>query len=193
MENFTNNRETQALDTVPKVLYTFGMGENKSDGQSCANPLDVAWLAGIVDGEGSFIGQHVKNKEGMYTGISVNIKISNTCLPMLDRVQHVVYKITDVKKRILKHSEVKGVRCSTIQVTNQRACKKLCEALIPHLTAKRKQAELMLKYCNSRLGNRHRGRGYSGFELSFVDDLKTLKSWGIVKVGGASTKCEAPS
>jgi len=162
-------------------------------GQSCANPLDVAWLAGIIDGEGSFISQYVKNREKEITGISNLIKISNTNQPMMDRIQHIVYKITHKKNKILKHSIVKGILCSTIQVSDQRSCRTLCRAILPHLTAKRKQAQLMIEYVDSRLENRHRGRGYTDFENGYVANLKFLKTDGIVKTGGASTKCTAPS
>ncbi len=107
--------------------------------------VQAAWLAALIDGEGSVGIWRQKRAESVgqpykYNGI---IAISNTNFDLIARIKEVVklcYACTDrsPKKRGYK-------TLYTLRVSN-RAVPSVLRQVLPHLIVKKRQAELVLRY-----------------------------------------------
>ena len=167
-------------------------------GQSRAKLEDVAWLAGIVDGEGSIIAQYVNTNQKSrycYHNVSVCVRISNCSMELMEKCQRIIQDITHRKFNLRNHSFNEGKRCFSIDAGAQKAVRKLCTVMLPYLTCKRAQAELAIAFCVSRKEHRHHGSGYTEWEHGVVPEMKRLKTLVFTDVPvptGVSTKHAAP-
>ena len=109
--------------------------------------LKLAWLAGIIDGEGSImIPRYHRNgnpRYGYRVSISnTNVSIINRCKEILDMLQIKYCNYTqdrgkDGLRRKITHQ---------IHITNKKGILIVLENIIPHLVGKRKQAELLNEF-----------------------------------------------
>lgn len=157
-------------------------------GQSRANPLDLAWLAGLVDGEGSInLGRSFA--KGGYNSTKTLVDISMCSKAAVEKAAELIYLVTHkkypVKERI--YSQAKHVVYS-LRVIDQKGCRKVCEALMPYLVAKKEMADIMIKFCQSRqaLKAGKQGSRYSDYELGLIAQCK-------VAIRGAYTTPKAGS
>ncbi len=109
---------------------------------------DYAFLAGIIDGEGTIsIHRNAARKKGrVYVSCQPQLTISNTDLPMLESLQvrvggHIV-KVRAPAKKHWKQGYLLCFRRGEIVV--------LLPRVIPYLIAKRRKAELLLEYMKTR-------------------------------------------
>jgi len=124
-------------------------GENVTGADNQHATLGLAWLAGIIDGEGSFmIPRYHRNgnpRYGYRVSISnTNVLIINQCKEILDML-HIKYcnytqdRGKDGLRRKITHQ---------IHITNKKGILIILENVIPHLVGKRKQGELLYKFLN---------------------------------------------
>jgi hypothetical protein len=122
--------------------------------------LDIAWLAGFIDGEGSFyLGFQSHGTGEKFPRFITQMALENTSIEPMLRMSRILkelevpYTVHMSKYRADKPHLRPGMR---IKVTGHGAMKKLCEALEPHLTCKREQAKQILYAIEYRqtLGNR---------------------------------------
>jgi hypothetical protein len=106
-----------------------------------------AWLAGVIDGEGCITLIHRKEKGHSqfepFIGISQKLR---TGLPLLEKAA----KITG--RRIIKTGR-RELEYRSVQIYGYENVLRVLEKVLPYLTNKRERAELMIKYCKSRLEN----------------------------------------
>jgi hypothetical protein len=109
---------------------------------------DFAYLAGIVDGEGTVsIHRNVTRRKGrIFVGYQPQLTISNTDLRMLESLQgrfggHIVKANTPAKKD-WKQGYLLCFRRKEMVVLLQR--------LNPYLISKRRKAEMLFEYMNTR-------------------------------------------
>ena len=112
--------------------------------------LKLAWLAGIIDGEGSLmIPRYHRNgniRYGYRVSISnTNMLIINQCREILDilKIKYCNYtqdRGNDGLRRKITHQ---------VHITNRKGILVFLEKIIPHLVGKRKQAELLNKFLNN--------------------------------------------
>lgn len=130
--------------------------------------LDVAWLAGILDGEGCI----TMPKNGRGIGYAVRVEFFNTCRPMLDKVsrtlraigvEHSVYSALKAKTNQLAKKPVYRV-----VMTRREEIVRCLEHLIPHLTEKRAFAELVVRVFSGRA----RGSGWSAEDAKEVQQAR---------------------
>lgn len=176
-----------------KNFSDFGkpQGQETGTGQSRAKDTDVAWLAGIVDGEGCF-SVTFGGKERR--SITPRLAIGNTSMLMMNRIQQIVScvsgKIYKIRARDNKTPNVVFV----VEITSQKALKPLLVSLIPHLTVKQQQAKEVLAFCNSRAQRVNYHDGYTEWEQGIAGRLKTMNRAHFVHpTPGVETKREAPS
>lgn len=171
-------------------------GETQT-GQSRANPVDVAWLAGIFDGEGSVLARKVKyrNQTGPEKfSIGVDIRIGNTSISLLDKCQRIVQEICYKKYKLHKHAKGRNSVLWSLEVTKQRHAELVLEAMLPHLTSKRTQSVTMLSFLRSRKANRHWGQGYTPEEVEILTSLKAIRRAELIPTWeGVSTERSAPT
>lgn len=107
---------------------------------------DLAWLAGIVDGEGCF---SVKRpivrqtyQQGKRTSYQLWLVICNTSEPMMRRVKK-IYDALGVEVGPIRRAW-KGKKATrwqfTLEVARKHTLLMLTQAILPHLTAKRDEA-----------------------------------------------------
>ena len=114
--------------------------------------LHMAYLAGLFDGEGSFCLCRQPNKAKAKDGhvnicIHPMVRIGMTDEPIIKMI-HETFKIG--------HSYDEGVRkdrphykiMHRWNVISRDGCKEVIEKLLPYLRIKKKQAELVLQFCN---------------------------------------------
>lgn len=112
--------------------------------QSISREVDYSWLAGIVDGEGSF-DVSLKMAKNNKPYLQVKIRIYNTDIRMIRKVSE-IYKSMNVvffynlnKKRKSHYKDQLGI-C----VTSQGSCAKILKATAPYLSNKLGMARIML-------------------------------------------------
>lgn len=151
------------------------------NGQSRGNLLDAAWLAGVIDGEG-----HLGLRFDSRRAESANtvLHIGNCSKRLLEKAQKTIYRITHRKPKIkLGHSSKPGYQGRKtayyqIQVYAQKDIARICEAILPHLTAKREQASLLLGWCKLRMGVKHRSpihKGYGPKEQAIIKKMEAFQ------------------
>lgn len=164
-------------------------------GQSRANPLDVAWLAGIVDGEGCLQIQPNRDRNG-FMHIRVCVKIANTSRKMMDKVSRIIEEIAFKRYQLSETINTKGKQSKffNVNITKQSAVLAVLEAILPHLTVKEEQAAVVIEYCRSRKAHRHTNDGFTEFEMAADNILKHLKRevFEYVTEGGVERKHDAP-
>lgn len=101
---------------------------------------DWAWLAAIIDGEGSICFQDRVSERSTRATYSIRLSVSNTSLPLLDRVEHVA-GITAARTRLRDGGINKSVYAW--QITNAKAAI-IIQKIRPYLVAKQIQADLAL-------------------------------------------------
>lgn len=127
---------------------------------------DIRWLAGFVDGEGSFT--LIRDR----TFIKPAFQIANTVVENMRVVKALVSEIVGREVRYMPtkaHPSRVGYRpYYYLYVTRQSELRLLCDALLPHVTGKRQQVELMLRYL--AITPQARGEGWSRFQPSRVTE-----------------------
>jgi len=146
------------------------------------NNENLAWLAGIIDGEGSIGIKRAfdTRKNRSFVSYSPLIQICNTDMILLTKVIEILefHGITfsfwngSEKKRNPKWSVA-----YMIGISKNQSAMKFLELLIPFLVSKKQRAEILYEFCLKRqayLNDRHTGGGnllgkfkkapdYSGF------------------------------
>lgn len=121
--------------------------QGKTDGEL------LSWLAGFLDGEGSFV--IVRESGGR---LQPRIQVANTHIATLSRVQEMLTRLglphyVGWKQGGRRADGYDRKRQWVIMATGLKRTARWCQALLEYLVTKREQAELMLEFCNSRLSH----------------------------------------
>jgi intein/homing endonuclease len=151
-----------------------------SDNQQVTNE-ELAWLAGIMDGEGTIriAAKKLKNSVNHW----VFIQVVNTNEELMMRVIE-LFKILGANPYVwVKPETLKWKQAWQISIQGMGKAEPLLKALKPYLVAKRRHTELVLAFIDSRkvLGKIVRGggnRSYSDEELSMLNELKRINFRG---------------
>jgi hypothetical protein len=156
---------------------------------------ELGWLAGIMDGEGTIGMSRVltasKCKNPSYRPI---FQIANTDIRILNRASEILYSVCGVASYIVIANRRKAENINKpwktgyrLQIHVQRRIARVLPMLIPYLTAKREQAEILLAYCSRRDGRSRHKAGYVDADLRAYDFCRQLNRRGItVESGGES-------
>ena len=124
--------------------------------------LDVAWLAGIVDGEGCISTTYANgNKDKRHYRCRVEVRNTNPFM-----IQRITQIMTNRGIQFFLHFLKKkgGYKEGLVfVVTGYKAIQALLQMILPHLTAKYDEAKLMAEFINWRL-NEHPMKGCNGGE-----------------------------
>ena len=106
-------------------------------------PAAAGYLAGLIDGEGSFSLYPTRNK----ASLNVSLTISNTDLRLLDWCKNV----TGVGSNIVQKQREGNRRMQYLWAVNARNdLRVLLPQVIPYLLGKAEQAKVVLSYCEQR-------------------------------------------
>jgi hypothetical protein len=135
----------------------------------------IAWLAGLIDGEGSIgmYAQRMKKRDGKYiTFHRTQVTIANDDVNIVAEAQRVIseiigrnaYVATAINNRTYVHHKV--------SVCPRKDCIKLLTAVEPYLIGKKAQAQILLSVLKS-----HRPYStYTKAEREVIDILKKMKN-----------------
>ncbi len=107
--------------------------------RSISREVDLAWLAGILDGEGSLAADLTMREKRYY--LDCKVRVYNTDVRMIQKVARIYVEMGIVffynlnKKRQAHYKDQLGI-C----VTSQGSCIKVLDAVAPYLANKREHA-----------------------------------------------------
>jgi hypothetical protein len=133
--------------------------------------IKLAWLAGIMDGEGSFGMRRGRNKKNPNVFYNPQTQIVNCNFDMLDEIKSILrfYKIKfsfDIRKDTRKANWSDSGR---IALTNLDGNIKFIELIIPFMIAKKPQAKILLEFCKKRKLVDHKSRHLNGNFIKTYD------------------------
>jgi len=145
---------------------------------------NIAYLAGIIDGEGSiYIFSRDNNKSGQSTSPAVHMSITNTNIPLLERCKEIIEKeiiLTSLNRKIFdSQNGTKGRTCFKLVVSNYRHLISILTAVLPYLVAKKLQALLAIEFASmaSRKGVITRAK-----QIEMMQKMKFLNKHNLTSV-----------
>lgn len=166
------------------------------------NPQErsLAWLAGILDGEGSVSVQVYTLPDGRVR-LTPFVSIVNSDAGILNGCREILTELgvqfRDCKKPLTTGEFVGSLHCSNIRIDGQKPVKSLLEAVAPYLrSVKRGYAETVLKYLESRAINgfqrdergRVRRSEYTRAEIELIASVRSHK-----RAKSSEAICRAPN
>jgi len=153
-------------------------GETQT-GQSRANPYDIGWLAGIIDGEGHL---RANCRTGQYKNtIQPNLIVSTTSIVMMESMQRIVFEVTGrvfpltlESQRKTKDGRRYHRRCYRLNITKHRDLLTVLTAVEPHLRTKKQQAIELIAFCKARLAKKSYNEPYTAEQHKLPELLQVL-------------------
>jgi len=170
--------------------------------QGTPTKVELAWLAGFIEGEGSLAlsaWNRLDNHASRNPKIAVSIKIYNTDAALISRCRDILkgigvepYMKEREQKPMLKHDGSKQYKSVdpmlTLTVSKLSSAQKALTCLTPYLFGdKRIRAEIMLEYLDKRLSRQKENSGnfrnlrYQDDEIALVKKFYTLTRPGQTK------------
>lgn len=137
--------------------------------------VDLAWLAGVYDGEGCiWLGWVTRDKNYKY--LIPHIHLSNTNATLMNAAANVLQRHgipfhVSVQRRVRKSTHRPLI---FVQTNGLKRAEKFLTVLGPYLVGKRPEAVLLLEYIQSRLNAPHKAP-YTEREQAIVEQLAQRK------------------
>lgn len=138
--------------------------------------LDTAYMAGIIDGEGSMgvyyvADHHYDNRRGRRSYFN-SLSVSNTDKRLIDHLKSIWGgSITTYANHGFKYSWIHRIswqsRSDLLNILN---------ATLPYLVLKKEQAELMIQWCELRKRRKTHKAGYTDEEIKIAQQISNLAS-----------------
>lgn len=150
--------------------------------------VSAHWLGGIIDGEGMITAIKQVNRSGTHNYLP-RISIVNTDKVLIDEVLSILTGLN--LPHYVQTKAGKGTWKTKIEVIIQgkRRCAAVLPVLIPLLVAKRKRAENLLKFCESRV-ERGKFAPYSEQEWKWLEAVKSELRYPLIR---SETTCQTPA
>lgn len=149
--------------------------------------MRLAWLAGIIDGEGSISLNRIRVKDlrGNYWHARFTVRVANTDSAMLNEVMAIA-DLLGIKyfcSTYRMNPRTREKPCPGVVFTAKSSVKATLEAIFPYLITKRARAELTLRAMAHRQSTRTQGGRYMPLEndgtfVSYVDEMSRLNRRG---------------
>lgn len=130
---------------------------------------DIAWLAGIVDGEGSIMLNRLGDKMWPKSGSHLcRVSISNTDEGILNEVKRILSEWLIFYTVAVNDYQKRNKPCCQIEVNRRMEAKFLLEQILPYLkeTAKIEKAKQFIEFVKT-YKPRPRGKGCKKKELQY--------------------------
>lgn len=147
------------------------------------SPTQIAYLAGIIDGEGSiYIGNFSRNAKTGSPYFQTNIQVTNTEKDLIDWLFETFGGL--ISKRTPRQMPKNSTKQAWVWTASGERVTHLCELILPYLLCKKRQAEIMLKMRATYTNERHSKKGHQGLipldkeiislRQSFMDEIRSL-------------------
>jgi len=109
--------------------------------------VDLAWLAGVIDGEGCFSIYRVNRQDANLPSPSACLTITNSNYLLLNRCKEIL-DVFGIKYLYHdpKNGHQQGRKVTRIRVKNYSSLRNLIELILPFLVGKTEQANVMLEF-----------------------------------------------
>lgn len=146
--------EEPSILEVPKLQQSSGAANEQGSREQ------LAWLAGIIDGEGAISlvrVRHSKKKGGAIRAYHPIIFINNSDFEMIEAIALILERLdihyhanptTSVPPRMAERRECRYI--IQLKVSGMKTCLRLLDMLHPFLVAKRRESEILRQYCARR-------------------------------------------
>ena len=153
-----------------------GFHDNTEQSNMAVRDIDLAWLAGVIDGEGCFSIYGVKGKDVDNPSPAAYLSITNSNDLLLQRCRQI---FDELNIKYLYHDpkngHQQGRKVMRIRVKNYSSLRRLIELILPFLIGKADQANVMLEFV-TLAGQRGKLNLHSRTEL--MDRIKKLNQHG---------------
>jgi len=166
------------------------MDRQTDNQQRKVNEIEIAWLAGFMDGEGS-IGIKVQSyhpiKKGNYAYFAPYVQIVNTHYGSIMKVDdiltrmHVGHHISEARRHLNpngKRTVDEYKRLWRILINGLKRCKPFLIEITPYLVVKKEDAEMVIDFINSRESNYYKQSPYSQRDLDIVNRFRSVRRSG---------------
>lgn len=115
---------------------------------------EKGWLAGIYDADGSIgMGRNMTRRSSPYPIYSAQIQLSSTSESMIEKTVNLLKELGISKKPTIQYRNRTGYigKEFYINVSRHRDVRDVLNLLMPYLTVKRPQAEIVLAFVERRI------------------------------------------
>ncbi|MDT4895976.1 MAG: hypothetical protein QOH25_1053 [Acidobacteriota bacterium] len=153
-----------------------GFHDNTERSKMQVHDIDLAWLAGVIDGEGCFSIFNNNRIDAENPSISASLTITNSNCLLLNRCREILDAL-DIKYYYHdpKNGHQRGRRVMRIKVKNYSSLQHLIGLMLPFFIGKADQAKIMLEFV-SLAGQRGKLRYEDRSAL--MDKIKQLNQRG---------------
>ena len=146
--------------------------------------LKLAWLGGIIDGEGSISLRKKSKKNGKFL-LYPSVTVVNTDLKIIDELKN-IYNTNNFAYWVTEWEGTKRWRKRyQLEVAGVKRLSRFLPILNKYLVGKYEQSELLLQWCLYRLGQKH--SPYTEIDLEVHQAIKDLNKF-VLK--SSETICE---
>ncbi len=124
--------------------------DNTEQSNMTVQNTELAWLAGIIDGEGCFcIFTNHRGNGSINPSISANLTITNSNCLLLNRCREILDAL-EIKYiyQDPKNGHQRGRRVMRVKIQNYSSLQRLIELTLPYFVGKAEQAKLVLEFAN---------------------------------------------
>jgi hypothetical protein len=153
------------------------------DNQQERLKLDLSWLAGIIDGEGT-ISLRVRNRKHQSTLITPVVSITNTNYIIMYKVieilkeNNIPHWVHETNYNVTKNPLWKSAL--EVQIMGIKRCSIILPIIYNYLVGKKDQCELVMNWCLSRKDDFGKRKYYSEEDLKIANQVKELHGHKLV-------------
>ena len=151
------------------------------DNQQAKTMIELGWLIGFLEGEGSFMLQVQKYTNKQKATLRPRVHMSSTDFELVERAGKVLLSLgVGAYFHRVKHDNRGWKDQMEIVVSGIKRCMNLIPQIIPIMTDSRKKeaARTLLSFCELRLSLPHR-TPYGPAELAIAQKLRTLNGYNL--------------
>ena len=132
----------------------------KQSSSKVQNPIDIAWLAGLLDGEGciAFARRSDYNPHRLLQ-LRYDMKLAMACRPTIERAYSIIVTIIDESYVLGPFEERRKIARRRplwrVEVGSKRGVSELLSAVEPYLFTKQLEARLCLRYLSRAIKSKH--------------------------------------